>query len=187
MASKRPGFITGANAKIKSNSKTIAYCTDVSYNITVQTIPIEVFGRYEPVSNEPVGYACEGTFNVIRYTKRAQANNNDLAASGKGNQPANVEATSTSTHKDMLNPAEILGSETFDLDIYEMDQAAGAAGASESHVFRVKDCRLTRRGATLTKRGVLVDSYAFVGIIASDSNGSGDLDIANSGNKDQEA
>jgi len=165
MAKLGQGFITGANAKIKAFTKTMAYCSDVSYNITVQTIPVETMGKYEVHANEPVAYTVDGTFSIVRYTKNAQDSNlvdiNDL-----GNGPSDISEPSMGSMGDHLNPAKILGSATFDLEIHEKRDYLGTD--LEAAVFIVSDCRVTRRGMTLNKRGVMVDNYAYVGILAGD-------------------
>jgi hypothetical protein len=166
MAKIKPGFITGANAKIKAFDKTLAYCSDVSYNVTVQTIPIESMGKYEVHSNEPVAYSVDGSFSIIRYTKNASlATEGGIikdVASNKGNAPESVEAAGGGNMGEHLDPAKLLQSQTFDLQIHEK------RAANETAVYTVVDCRLTRRGMTLNKRGVMVDNYAFVGVLATD-------------------
>lgn len=163
----KAGFVTGANAKIKVGNVTLAYCTDVSYNVTVQTIPIESMGKYEVHSNEPVAYTVDGALSVIRYTSRAATSNIDDAAAS-GNAPGNILANTTTDLQDYIDPRTILEARTFDLDIFEKVQEGNAGPTGSNHVYRIEDCRLTRRGATLNKRGVLVDQYAFVAILASD-------------------
>lgn len=182
MAKMKPGFITGANAKIKMFNKTIAYCADVAYNITVQTIPIESMGKYEVHSNEPVAYSVDGSFSIIRYTKRASSGTDggkikDVAA-GKGNAPAEIDDGTNGDAMEHLNPAKLLASQTFDLEIYEKN------ATGEAQVFLVQDCRLTRRGMTLNKRGVMVDNYAYVGILATDFDIATTEQTGNSGSTD---
>lgn len=175
----KPGFITGANAKIKAFDETMAYCSDVSYNVTVQTIPVESMGKYEVHSNEPVGYTVDGTFSVIRYTKRAKDSKIAKVNGSAGNAPSEIGDGSANMAEHM-DPRAMLQSETFDLEIYEK----GPGITDEQEVFRVQDCRLTRRGMTLNKRGVMVDNYAYVGIVAYDTDDSynvgpsGDQDLA---------
>jgi hypothetical protein len=182
MAQQKPGFITGANAKIKAFNKTLAFCSDVAYNVTVQTIPIESMGKYEVHSNEPVGYTVDGSFSIIRYTKNAtdSTKGGEIgdAASGKSNAPENITDSGAGNMQEHIDPARLLQSQTFDLEIHEK-----RAGGSDTEVITVADCRLTRRGMSLNKRGVMVDNYAFVGILATDkdttevgNSGSGDLD-----------
>lgn len=182
MAQMKPGFITGANAKIKMFNKTIAYCADVSYNITVQTIPIESMGKYEVHSNEPVSYSVDGSFSIIRYTKRASsgADGGKIAdvASGKGNEPSQIADGANGKASEHLNPAKLLASQTFDLEIFEKN------ATGEASVTKVVDCRLTRRGMSLNKRGVMVDNYAYVGILHIDSDAATADQTGNSGNTD---
>lgn len=180
MAQMKPGFITGANAKIKAFNKTIAYCTDVAYNVVVQTIPVESMGKYEVHANEPVAYSVDGTFSIIRYTKNAtDAGAGGVikdAADGKGNAPENIEDGGSGNAQQHLDPAQLLSSQTFDLEIYEKRDNG------ETNVFTVQDCRLTRRGMTLNKRGVYVDNYAYVGILATDKDDT--TAVGNSGDED---
>lgn len=191
MAEKRPGFITGANARIKAFSRTLAYCSDVSYNITVQTIPVESMGKYEVHSNEPVAYTVDGTFSIIRYTANA-IDANITGVSNGNNSPDNVQDSGKGNMNQHINPASILGSQTFDLEIHEKRQGVGSGGSGgagdvgQTEVFRVVDCRLTRRGMTLNKRGVMVDNYAFVGILGQDSDVPDPSLVGNSGDTDLE-
>lgn len=174
----KPGFITGANAQIKIDNAIIAFATDVAYNITVQTIPVESFGKYEVHSNEPVAYTVDGSFSIIRYTKRAKEHNITDTVT-PGNHAHETGSAGQNIGK-QVSPAQILSSNTFALDIFEKGHANGV-----KQFFKIQDCRITRRGATLNKRGILVDNYSFVGILAGDIvddkvtyGPSGDLDHA---------
>lgn len=165
----KPAYITGASAKVKIAGVTLAYCTDVSYSVSVQTIPIESMGKFEVHSNEPVSYSVDGSFSIIRYTKKAK----ELAggnAAANGNSPAKIAAGSTSV-KEHLDPGLILTSETFDLDI--LQKAATTVSATdatdETSFLRVQDCRVVRRVGSINKRGVLVEQYSFVGVMLHDS------------------
>lgn len=185
MAGKIPSFVTGANAKIKVGKLTMAYAQDVSYNVTVTTIPIETMGRYEVVSNEPVAYFVDGTLSVIRYTKIAQANGMSGAAAG-GNGIGNWNYATGAVASDMMNPGNMLGSQTFDLNIYQKAETdpgtANGAGTivDTQTVITLTDCRLTRKGGAINKRGVLVEQFSFNAILQSDDSYNG----ANSGDQD---
>lgn len=178
MAGKKPSFITGANAKIKAGDLTLAYAQDVSYNVTMTTIPIETMGRYEVVSNEPVAYFVDGTLSVIRYTSVAQGMSG-AAATGNGvgnwkfNNPTGTDA---SQH---MNPSQLLASQTWDLDIYQKFDNAGAVASQK--VIKLSDCRFTRKGGSINKRGVLVEQFAFNAILQDDDSftagNSGDSDL----------
>lgn len=176
MAGKKGGFITGANAKITLGGRTLAYCTDVGYNVTIQTIPVEAMGRYEVYSNEPVSYTVDGTLSVIRYTKRAKENKIDNAKDG-GNSSTQLAAVATAAGEDISEtlqahstPGLMLESATFDVEIHEKIEEGGiGAPTSSVKVVSITDCRLTRRGMTLNKRGLYVDQYAFVGLLVADA------------------
>lgn len=183
MAGKKAGFVTGANAKIMIDSKVIAYATNVGYDITVQTLPIEGIGRYEVWSNEPVSYTVTGSLTVIRYTERANDSGIDSTDNTAANGNAIDQVALDGSDRDLsehLDPAQLLLSETFDLKIFEK-----TPGTDDNRVIEIKDCRLTRRSGNLDKRGVLMDNFAFVGIIAGDVNANNTgINAGNSGSTD---
>ena len=176
MAGKTPSFITGATAKIKMGNLTMAYAQDCSYNTTVTTIPIETMGRYEVVSNEPVAYFVDGTLSIIRYTKEASAMNGAAANGNSVEQMINA-AGSGGNAGSGFDPARMIASETFDLEIFQKL----ASGGTES-VGKLRDCRFTRKGGSINKRGILVEQFAFNAILmdndsAVEVGNSGDLDL----------
>jgi hypothetical protein len=69
MAKTRPFFLTGANAKIKLNGRTIAFATDISYRVIVKHASPRVLGRFEVEAHQPLTYDVEGSFTIIRYAK----------------------------------------------------------------------------------------------------------------------
>ena len=176
MAGKSPSFITGATAKIKIGNLAMAYAQDVSYNTTVTTIPIETMGRYEVVSNEPVAYFVDGTLSIIRYTKEASAMNGAAINGNSVEQMINT-AGSGGVAGDGFDPARIICSETFDLEIFQK-----LCGGGTESVGKLRDCRFTRKGGSINKRGVLVEQFAFNAILmdndsAVEVGNSGDLDL----------
>jgi hypothetical protein len=187
MAGKKPSFITGANAKIKVGGKTFAYAADVSYTMSVDTIPVETMGRYEAVTNEPVNYSVAGELSVVRYTGIAKTNNIPGTNTG-GNGLGKVDYTTGGTASNEINPGNILFSQTWDLSVFQKEQAAATAGGGTANVtesvefITIKDCRFTRKTSSLNKRGLLVDRLAFVGILADDesfdASSSGDIDLS---------
>jgi hypothetical protein len=198
MANQVPTFITGANAKITVDGITFAYASDVSYQVSVDTIPIETMGRYEAVTNEPVNYTVTGDLSVVRYT--SLANNTAETHSSKGNGLGNVTGTSGENQSFQFDPGNMLTSSSWDLVVYQKyatgagltgtsaiaggttDAAAIATGVSQLGVIRISDCRFNRKAAGINKRGILVDRLSFVGILASDesfaASPSGDTDLS---------
>lgn len=177
-------FISGANAKIKVGGKTWAYASDVSYQVVVDTIPVETMGRYEAVANEPVNYSVAGELSVVRYSKIAQ-DTGKLSTGQKTSTTGNgIGQAGYSSHFD---PASMMSSSTFNLEIYQKNQQVqvGETNAGEiitNSIIKITDCRFTRKSAALNKRAILVDRFSFVGILASDDS----FTAGNSGDKDLE-
>lgn len=165
MAGTTPKFFTGAMAKViltkpDGSNVVLAYAADVSYNVDVITIPVDTLGRYEPASIEPVAYGVSGSFSVVRYTGYAAQEANAPGAAADGNSSAKMGIDSHT------NPGKFDTTKTFDMEIrqkYE-DAASGSYG-----IFKVKDCHVTRKGGSLNKRGLLIENYSFVGVLAGDT------------------
>ena len=75
MAGQTPFFLTGANAKIRVNGVTLAFCTNLSYSIAVNHATPQVLGMYEGSSVEPLSYRVTGSFTIIKYTARITSYN----------------------------------------------------------------------------------------------------------------
>ena len=82
MAGITPSFVTGAKAIVKIYDKTVAFCSDVSYNVSVEHVPIESLGIFEIISHEPVAYTVNGSFSVVRYAGTDANLKNFAAAQG---------------------------------------------------------------------------------------------------------
>lgn len=181
MAGKKPSFVTGANAKIKAGNLTLAYAQDVSYATVVDIIPVETMGRYEVVTNEPVGYRVEGSLNIVRYTKIAQQNGMSGANAG-GNGVGKWNFSTGGVAKEHVNPGDLLASQTWDLEVFQKYDDAGAI--KSELVIKVRDCRFRSKGGAINKRGILVENFAFTGVLGEDdsfsASNSGDSDLSSS-------
>ena len=164
MSGQKPSFLTGANAKIKIGSITIAYAQDVSYRVTISTIPIEVMGRYEVISHEPIAYSVEGSLSVIRYT--AAATGAGAAANGNGIGEWNVSGDQYGDAG--LNPQQLLLSETFDLQVFQKENDGSVMQSVHGAAIKLIDCRFTSKGGSVNKRGILTKQYSFNAILAQD-------------------
>ena len=175
MAGKTPSFITGANAKIKLGNLTLGYCQDVSYDTSITTIPIERCGAYEVAANEPVAYFINGSLSVVRYTKEA-SNMNGAAQNGNSVEQMINTSNNGGNTGDSFDPSRILASETFDLEVFQK-----IAGGGTESVGKLRDCRFTRKGGQITKRGVLVEQFSFVAILMDNDSA---VQVGNSGDQD---
>lgn len=88
MSGRVPFFLTGGNAKILLNNKTMAFATDVSYKVSVKHASPRVLGRYEVEAHIPLSYEVTGSMTIIRYArglKEYLGNGSPTDASNKGN------------------------------------------------------------------------------------------------------
>jgi hypothetical protein len=169
MAGQKPGLVTGSNAKLKFGNKTLAYASDVSYSVDVSVVPVEVMGRYEVITNEPIATNVRGSFTIVRYTKEGNAglygssktSGNGVGALGKDGTTAN------SGQANAFNPGQMLSTSTVDLEIFQRSSAGGNIGDSLKLV-KIQDCRLTRLSSGLSKRGIMTETYDFVGVLYGD-------------------
>ncbi len=179
MAGKKTALLTGSNAKLKINGVTLAYATDIQYQVSTETIPVETMGRYEVVSNEPISMTVRGSLSVVRYTKGAQATANLMKAKGSGNGVGNWKAAGGKGLDTHFDPASILASQTVDIEIYR--KGAGASDDGEK-VITITDARLNSKGGSLNKRGIFMESFSFAAVNISDDSyeagNSGDEDLA---------
>lgn len=148
MAGIRPFFVNGANAKIKLNGKTLAFCTDLSYSVQVLTQTPKVLGMYEGSSVEPLGYTVSGSFTVVRYVKDITqavggARPQGIAANDAGNGVGNWGSVwggklgdflsrngvgNDGRANEALDPSKFANGTTFDIQIYQkIDTRGGSA------------------------------------------------------------
>lgn len=182
MAGKIASLISGSNAKIKIDGITMAYATDLNYDINVQTIPVERMGQYEVCSNEPVSMTVSGSFTIIRYTKSALTNATRADGTVKdGNGVGNWNGTNgkMSTH---FNPGDILTSKTVDIEIFQKFKNDPETAEETQSIKKIYDARLTRMSGGVNKRGVLMETYVFVAERCDDdsftSAPSGEIDLS---------
>lgn len=191
MAGKVTSLITGSNAKITFDGVTLAYATDVSYDVTVQTIPVETMGRYEVLANEPIAYLVTGSFSIVRYTASAAVSG--VANNKKGNGIGNWKGTQNKKGFDakksgggnsvQVDPGQLLTSKTVDIVLYRKKvNNPGTTAADQEMFMTIKDARLTRMAGSVNKRGVLMETFQFVAEIADNdtftASASGEQDLS---------
>jgi hypothetical protein len=175
MSGAKPFFITGANAKIKLNDKTLAFCTDLSYSITVNHQTPKVLGMYEGTSVEPLGYTVQGSFTVIRYAKDARNviknSPKDVADAGNGlgnwgrawDSGAGAFFAKNGVGNDgraneNLDPSKLSKGAGFDIVIYQKT-SEGDLG-----VAKIRDARITQADFNISKRGLAMQRFNFVAL-----------------------
>lgn len=184
MAGKQTSLLTGSNAKIKVNGVTLAYATDISYAVQSHTIPVETMGRYEVVANEPIALSVSGSFAVVRYTAGGNPTNNLMKADSGGNGIGKWGTKDTHYLSEHVDPAGILLSKTFDIEIYRKgaDPTKATKTETSEKIITITDCRIISKGGSLNKRGMFMESFNFVATGISDdsytSGVSGDKDLS---------
>lgn len=177
MSGVKPFFITGANAKVKVNGKTLAFCTDLSYSVSILTQTPKILGMYEGSSVEPLGYTVSGSFSVIRYAKDAKANvgvapngaaGNDAGngvgnwgsawGSGLGSFFARNGVGNDGRANEALDPSKFANSVAFDVQVYQKTEG-GDIG-----VANIRNVRITQADFSMTKKGAAVQRFNFVAL-----------------------
>lgn len=192
MAGQLPSFITGANAKIKVGNLTLAFASDVSYQVTVNHVPVRAMGMLDVAAYEPISYTVSGSFSVIRYTKDAASadlvlytlglidddDNAETApvpveiATVAGKQIPGASTSGNSVHQwndrtsgnvgRQLDPSTILKSLTFDLEIF----SKSSVGDGQESILKIRDCRIASKSGSLSKRGLMIDNFTFNALLA---------------------
>lgn len=178
MSGMRPFFLSGANAKIKVNNVTLAYCTNLSYSIQVNHATPRVLGMYEPTSIEPLSYIVTGSFSVIRYVADVKGNVGgvsphgvDEGGNGIGNWGPdglgkrlaagfNLKAADGRTY-DSLNPSKLDKATGFEIYVYQK-----LADGELQSVAKIRDARITRADFNLGIRSPATQTFNFTAVYA---------------------
>ena len=159
MAGMAPFFFTGGNAKIVVNGRTLAFCENFTYQVTVPSVAPKYLGQYESTSIEPLAYNVRGSFSVIRYVSgavaAAQAENHALpdGVSQTGNGIGNWGDSALSLGSAggdaaaMLNPQRLDNTTMFDILCYQKNSNGTLAG-----VARIRSCRIVSADFAVNKR-----------------------------------
>lgn len=186
MADQIPFFLTGANARILLNSKTMAFATDVSYRITVKHASPRVLGRYEVEVHQPLAYDVAGTLTIIRYARGLKDHygsgvpkdvNNDgngigsMGLSAFGGPIGSALGLPTADGQwdgkanEAFNPSRFFQSSMFNIEIRQKivgkELKIGNASDTEASIILIRDCRMEELAFTLNKKGVATQTFTF--------------------------
>lgn len=183
MSGIKPFFITGSNAKIKLNGKTLAFCTDLSYSVQILHQTPKVLGMYEGSSVEPLGYTVSGSFTIVRYAKDAGSHGNKphgAAENDAGNGVGNWGTAWGGSLGDFLSrngignngraheamdPSKFQNGTTFDIQVYQKLPALNGQ-VEDIGVANIRNCRITQADFSLSKKGVAIQRFNFVALYA---------------------
>ena len=182
MANKVPFFLTGANAKINVNGKTMAYCSDVSYRIEVAHAAPTLLGMYEPASLEPLSYKVSGSFSIIRYMRdvkdymKSEGYSVPKGVSDSGNGIGSMSSTNPARRTiygndgklhEAFDPSILSLAVRFEIEIYQKLPRQKKSGEDVlAPVARLRDCRIVVSDFALNKRSVAIQRFSFQAIYA---------------------
>jgi hypothetical protein len=180
MAGLAPFFITGANAKIKMNGITLAFCTNLSYSITVNHATPTLLGMYEPASIEPLSYKVAGTVSVVRYANNVKGQLEQLgyktphSVSPDGNGIGSVTPnagfgdkllrainplSSDGRSDEAFDPSKLQNGTFFDIEVYQKMPDGNHRG-----VAKIRSCRLTRSDVGINKKSPTQQTFQFTAL-----------------------
>jgi hypothetical protein len=179
MANVAPFFVTGANCKLKINGVTLAYATDLSYNVSIPHARARSLGSYETNSFEPLSYDVSGSFTVVRYVDDLKSrlenlglgipNNVSNLGNGVGgwttlrdNRAGGILLSGLGNGVDgradrSLNPASFQDGVTFDIEIYQKMPNGDSLG-----VARMRNARITSMNSSISKRSNMTQTFQFI-------------------------
>lgn len=177
MANLTPFFVTGANCKIKVNGVTLAFATNLTYNVSIPHARPKTLGSYESNSLEPLSYNVDGSFSIVRYIDDLKSrvenaggtapNGVDRLGNGIGgwttlnNSPTFQKTFGNGSdgvaHKS-LNPASLQDGVTFDIEVYQKTPDGTYLGVS-----RVRNARIVAVQSSIQKRSTMMQSFQFIG------------------------
>lgn len=170
MSGVRPFFLTGANAKIRVNGHTLAYCTNLSYSVKVKHETPTVLGMYEPSSVEPVGYTVNGSFSVVRYIADAQESipgkepngttNKGNGIGGWGADNISIANLADGRAYENLNPKSLDKSTTFDIEVFQKTEGGNLG------VAKIRGARITGADFSLAKKNAATQTFQFTALYA---------------------
>ena len=165
--STSPFFVTGANAKIRINGKTMAFCQDLAYSVTVNVQAPKILGMYEAHSMEPTSYDVSGTFTLIRYIsglkdkigapQGTSERGNSIGSWGSDSITARAGIGNDGRPHEHMIPKLLATSVHFDIEVYQKvsgtDDLCGVA--------RLRDCRIEKMDFSINKKSPGIERYAF--------------------------
>lgn len=170
MAGVKPFFLTGANAKIKVNGLTLAYCTNLSYSVKVKHATPTVLGMYEGSSVEPLGYEVTGAFSVIRYVADVAdkvSGKHPEGIKNKGNGIGNWGTNNVSFSNladgrayENLNPKRLHTGTTFDIEVIQKTEGGNVTAA------KIRNVRITQADFNLSKKAAATQTFNFAALYA---------------------
>lgn len=165
MANQLSSFLNGSMLVIKIGKVQFAYCQSLSFSERMNIQPVGGMGSYSYQNIEPLQYSAGGSMQILRYSKKML----DLVTGQTPAQsPANIGNMNAQNDGNSLldslhfNPASILVSSTFDIEVYDRRGVGADVTANTKKLMVIKDCRLTNYSISFTPGQLLNESVQYV-------------------------
>jgi hypothetical protein len=156
MSGKTPFFLSGGNARILVNNRTVAYATNVTYRISVRNAAPRVLGRAEVEAIQPLTYDVTGSLSIIKYGRGLQSYYGSQAPQGvdnKGNSMGSYGLSSIGgivggalglpnssgqfdgSPNEAFDPSRFFQSKMFNIEIRQTLPPSGNTGSSDNSVI----------------------------------------------------
>jgi hypothetical protein len=174
-----PSFATAPRLRIKAGDSIIAYAVGMDIRFSVQIAPVTVIGELAPVALEPLMIGpVSGTMQIVRLGSSEATNlklTNGGVATVDGSNPSNSILNQGNLFK-QLDPAQILLTSTFDIEVYLWQQrdVNGAAPTKDTinagklvdvAWLKIQDCRLTGRSTNISMGQIVNEPVNFQGLL----------------------
>ena len=199
MAQQTPFFMSGPRLLIKVDGQKVAYAVGLDLRVSRNVQIVNTLGSFASVALQATMYnGVSGSMQIVRLadadsrsklrTSAGRAADTDStqpvpALSGiKGNVPdpagtSNSLITATNNLKKHLDPASVLASSTFDIEVWQLYPTVAAEAANGIKVgelnnegvlvkhFTIQNCRLNSRSASISAGQLLTESFSFTGTL----------------------
>jgi hypothetical protein len=201
MAAQTPFFMSGPRLLLKIDGVKVAYAVGLDLRVSRNVQIVNTLGSFASVAIQATMYnGVSGSMQIVRLldsdsrtkiVEAATAGKDPARKDGLKSEPdpaltgisgattggvgtANSLVTATENLKKHLDPASVLASSTFDIEVWQMypttDTVAGKSaslnnqGVLVKH-FTVQNCRLNSRSASISAGQLLTESFSFTGTL----------------------
>ena len=207
MAAQTPFFMSGPRLLLKIDGVKVAYAVGLDLRVSRNVQIVNTLGSFASVSLQATMYnGVSGSMQIVRLLdvksrtaleasagagKTSSTDNELIGLKAVSNNPTEATTNSlvaaTANLKKHLDPASVLASSTFDIEVWQMypttdtKKAAGEQLNNEGYLvkhFTVQNCRLNSRSASISAGQLLTESFSFTGtlLVSEDRTGSDNAD-----------
>ena len=149
---------------IKINNKKIAYAQSLSFSENMSTQPVGGIGSYSYQNLEPLMYTARGSLQLMRYLTNETENNVGKPGNYSTDHKTAGRESNSLMSQSQFNPAMLLLSQTFDIEVYQKAQKDkdGGIAVDEFPLYVLKDCRLTNYNMAFSPGQILSENVDYV-------------------------